>query len=244
MLCYDVEFPETVRAASLAGAHLVAVPSAQMEPFHFIAEQVLGVDPLVGVFGSMAGVAAVGMMILMLTTSVAVLAYFSRNPDLTPGPDVQTRIAAALACVGLLGSLWLVLTNFRLVTGGSATVSTVLALVPVVGLIAGWSVVRRAAADVTSPSGRGLGPPVVRTGTPARHRSRPLVAGARPGSRVRWSPLARAIRPDMGTPAHMTLAGPLAEGPFPARADVRGLPPVQQASAGAHTRWSSQRTSA
>ena len=38
MICYDVEFPEVVRAAALAGAHLVAVPTAQMEPFAFIAE--------------------------------------------------------------------------------------------------------------------------------------------------------------------------------------------------------------
>ncbi len=41
MICYDVEFPETVRAAALAGAHLVAVPTAQMEPFAFVAEQVV-----------------------------------------------------------------------------------------------------------------------------------------------------------------------------------------------------------
>jgi predicted amidohydrolase len=41
MICYDVEFPETVRAAALAGAHLVAVPTAQMEPFSFVAEQVV-----------------------------------------------------------------------------------------------------------------------------------------------------------------------------------------------------------
>jgi 5-aminopentanamidase len=41
MICYDVEFPETVRAAVLAGAHLVAVPTAQMEPFSFVAEQVV-----------------------------------------------------------------------------------------------------------------------------------------------------------------------------------------------------------
>ncbi len=41
MICYDVEFPETVRAAALAGAHLVAVPTAQMEPFTFVAEQVV-----------------------------------------------------------------------------------------------------------------------------------------------------------------------------------------------------------
>lgn len=41
MICYDVEFPETVRAAALAGAHLVAVPTAQMEPFEFVAEQLV-----------------------------------------------------------------------------------------------------------------------------------------------------------------------------------------------------------
>jgi predicted amidohydrolase len=43
MICYDVEFPETVRAAALAGAHLIAVPTAQMEPFAFIAEQLVRV---------------------------------------------------------------------------------------------------------------------------------------------------------------------------------------------------------
>jgi 5-aminopentanamidase len=41
MICYDVEFPENVRAAALAGAHLVAVPTAQMEPFTFVAEQLV-----------------------------------------------------------------------------------------------------------------------------------------------------------------------------------------------------------
>jgi predicted amidohydrolase len=40
-ICYDVEFPETVRAAALDGAHLVAVPTAQMTPFAFVAEQVI-----------------------------------------------------------------------------------------------------------------------------------------------------------------------------------------------------------
>ena len=97
----------------------------------------LRLDPLVGVFGSMAGVATVGMVILMLTTSVAVIAFFSRHPELTRGRSWQTRIAPVLACVGLLGSLWLVLSNFTLVTGGSVAVSTVLALVPVVGLLVG-----------------------------------------------------------------------------------------------------------
>jgi amino acid transporter len=97
----------------------------------------LGVDPLVGVFGSMAGVATVGMVLLMLTTSVAVLVYFARHRSDAAGRTWQTRIAPALACAGLLGSLWLVLTNFTLVTGGSATLSAILAAIPFVGLVGG-----------------------------------------------------------------------------------------------------------
>ncbi len=36
LICYDVEFPETVRAAALAGADLIAVPTAQMQPYEFV----------------------------------------------------------------------------------------------------------------------------------------------------------------------------------------------------------------
>ncbi|HET7740033.1 MAG TPA: APC family permease, partial [Mycobacterium sp.] len=93
-----------------------------------------GVDPLVGVFGSMAGVATVGMVLLMLTTSVAVLVYFARHRTAAGGRPWQTRVAPGLACLGLLASLWLVLSNFTRVTGGSVALSTARAAVPVVGL--------------------------------------------------------------------------------------------------------------
>lgn len=43
LVCYDVEFPETVRAAAMAGADLVVVPTAQMEPFAFVAEHLIRV---------------------------------------------------------------------------------------------------------------------------------------------------------------------------------------------------------
>jgi predicted amidohydrolase len=43
LICYDVEFPETVRAAALSGAHAVIVPTAQMTPFEFLAEQLVRV---------------------------------------------------------------------------------------------------------------------------------------------------------------------------------------------------------
>ncbi|MEM9781773.1 MAG: nitrilase-related carbon-nitrogen hydrolase [Pseudomonadota bacterium] len=32
-ICYDIEFPETARALTLAGADLIAVPTANMEPY-------------------------------------------------------------------------------------------------------------------------------------------------------------------------------------------------------------------
>lgn len=43
LICYDVEFPENVRALAQAGADLVLVPTAQMEPFEFVADHVLRV---------------------------------------------------------------------------------------------------------------------------------------------------------------------------------------------------------
>lgn len=96
----------------------------------------LGIDPLVGVFGSMAGVATVGMVLLMLTTSIAVLVFFVRHRE--RGGAWTTRIAPALAVLGLLASLWLVLSNFTLVTGGSVALSTVLAAIPFVGMAVGF----------------------------------------------------------------------------------------------------------
>lgn len=43
LICYDVEFPEAVRAAAMAGAELIAVPTAQMEPFAFVATTMIPV---------------------------------------------------------------------------------------------------------------------------------------------------------------------------------------------------------
>ena len=113
---------------------------------------IAGVDPLVGVFGSMAGVATVGMVILMLATSLAVLAYFARHGNLRAGRAWQTRVAPALACVGLVISGWLVLSNFTLVTGGSAALSTGLAAVPIVAFVLGWVVGRPQVAGVPVPA--------------------------------------------------------------------------------------------
>ncbi|MFG2333876.1 carbon-nitrogen hydrolase family protein [Streptomyces sp. NPDC048604] len=43
MICYDVEFPENVRAHALAGTDLLAVPTAQTASYAFVAESVIPV---------------------------------------------------------------------------------------------------------------------------------------------------------------------------------------------------------
>ena len=97
----------------------------------------IGLDPLVGVFGSMAGVATVGMVILMLTTSIAVVVFFARRRELAHGRLWTTRILPIVAVLALTVSMWLVLSNFTLVTGSSVAVSVILGLVPVAALVTG-----------------------------------------------------------------------------------------------------------
>lgn len=41
LICYDVEFPESARLLALAGADLVAVPTALMDPFEVVARTVV-----------------------------------------------------------------------------------------------------------------------------------------------------------------------------------------------------------
>ena len=41
LICYDVEFPENVRRLALAGADFVAVPTAVMPPYDFVAERMV-----------------------------------------------------------------------------------------------------------------------------------------------------------------------------------------------------------
>ncbi|WP_424214753.1 carbon-nitrogen hydrolase family protein [Streptomyces sp. BI20] len=43
LICYDVEFPEAVRAHALAGTDLLLVPTALMHPAQFVAEQLVPV---------------------------------------------------------------------------------------------------------------------------------------------------------------------------------------------------------
>ncbi|KTR81492.1 APC family permease [Leucobacter chromiiresistens] len=103
---------------------------------------VIGLDPLVEVFGYMAGVATIGMVMMMLLTTVAVVVFFVRNPRLRKSIWTGTVLpVVAVAALGL--AAWLVLSNFTMVTGGSLAVSIVLALIPPAALVAGAIVNRK-----------------------------------------------------------------------------------------------------
>lgn len=41
LICYDVEFPENARALALAGADLIAAPTANMTPYQFVATTIV-----------------------------------------------------------------------------------------------------------------------------------------------------------------------------------------------------------
>ncbi|MFU1519704.1 APC family permease [Vreelandella alkaliphila] len=101
-----------------------------------------GASPLVGVFGSMAGIATVGMVLLMLLTSVATVVFFYRSPSLAQGRVVATRVVPVVACLLLTFILYLVLGNFTQVTGLSVAVSSVLAVIPIGAFIIGFIAIR------------------------------------------------------------------------------------------------------
>ncbi|PRI11061.1 APC family permease [Leucobacter massiliensis] len=103
---------------------------------------VIGLDPLVQVFGFMAGVATIGMVMMMLLTTLAVVVFFLRNPRLRKNPWTGTVIPV-VAVLALAVSAWLVLSNFTMITSGSVAVSIGLALIPPAALVAGAIVNRK-----------------------------------------------------------------------------------------------------
>lgn len=110
-----------------------------------------GMDPVTQVFAWMAGTATLGVLALMAMTCLAVLVFFrSTGVDLRPW---QTLVAPALGLVGLLVCLWLTISNFPTLIGGSPELAAAIGGVLVVFFVGGvaWSMAGRPA---LTPSGR------------------------------------------------------------------------------------------
>jgi amino acid transporter len=91
---------------------------------------VFKLDPAAQFYTWFAGATTVGIVLLLIATSVAVLVYFGR--DRKGYSQWRVRIAPALGLVGLIGSLALILINLKLLVGGSSVLAWV-----IVGLLVG-----------------------------------------------------------------------------------------------------------
>jgi amino acid transporter len=91
---------------------------------------VFKLDPAAQFYTWFAGATTVGIVVLLLATSVAVLVFFAR--DRRGLSQWRVRIAPALGVVGLLGSLILILANLKDLVGGSSILAWV-----IVGLLVG-----------------------------------------------------------------------------------------------------------
>lgn len=121
---------------------------------------VLGRDPIAELFTWLSYVAAVGVILLMLGTSVAVIGFFNRRVGGGPETLWQRLIAPALAVVALGGILVVTAANSDSVLGAEAgsaltyVLPGVIAAAAIVGLIWGY-VIKSSRRDVYDGIGRG-----------------------------------------------------------------------------------------
>ena len=110
---------------------------------------VFGLDPAGQFYTWFAGATTVGIVILLIATSIAVLVYFGR--DRRGHSQWRVRIAPALGLVGLLGSLVLILANLSDLVGGSSVLAWVIVGLLVVAFAAGTVVGTRVGARASTP---------------------------------------------------------------------------------------------
>ncbi|MDD7966633.1 APC family permease [Actinomycetospora lemnae] len=132
--------------------HVASLAQTVLAALLVVVFAIAGLDPVAQVFAWMAGTATLGVLVLMVLTCVAVLAFFARS-----GVDRRvwhTRVAPALGLVGLLVCLALTINNFATLIGGSTGLAVAIGAVLVVVFLAGVVValVRRpTTADGTDP---------------------------------------------------------------------------------------------
>jgi amino acid transporter len=119
--------------------HVASLTQTGTALFFVVLFALLGMDPVTQVFAWMAGTATLGVLALMALTCAAVIVFFRRTrADVRPW---HTLVAPALGLAGLLVCLWLTITNFPTLIGGSPALATAIGavLVAAFGIGAVWS---------------------------------------------------------------------------------------------------------
>ena len=111
---------------------------------------VFNLDPAAQFYTWFAGATTVGIVVLLIATSVAVLVYFGR--DRRGYSQWRVRIAPSLGLVGLLGSLILILANLKDLVGGSSILAWVIVGILVAAFAAGVIVGNRVSDNTVAAS--------------------------------------------------------------------------------------------
>lgn len=115
--------------------HVASVIQSISACFLVVLCAMASLDPVAEIFTWFAGVSAVGVIALMLLTSIAVIVYFRRRPDLM-GPW-HSLIAPGLGGLGLAVFLVLTVDNLPLLVGGSHLIAITVGLVLVLSFVGG-----------------------------------------------------------------------------------------------------------
>lgn len=110
----------------------------------------VGLDAVGEFYTWLVGLASLGYVVLLVVTTIAVIVFFARRPDIRLG-IARTRVAPVLALVGLVVTLALIIANLMALVGGNVAVTIVVialvvaafALGPIVGALrprSGWEV--------------------------------------------------------------------------------------------------------
>ncbi|MGY1638550.1 APC family permease [Geodermatophilus sp. SYSU D00742] len=101
---------------------------------------IAGLDPVLEIFTWLAGIASVGIVVLMLLACLAVIVFFRRTGvDRRPW---QTLVAPSLGLLGLAAILVLLVENLPLLMGGSTVLGVGAGVLLAVALAAGWALAR------------------------------------------------------------------------------------------------------
>ncbi|MET0704326.1 MAG: APC family permease [Mycobacterium sp.] len=130
--------------------HLASLWISGIVAISVILAVVFKLDPAAQFYTWFAGATTVGIVILLIATSVAVLAYF--RTDRRGHSQWRVRIAPSLGLLGLLGSLILILANLKDLVGGSSILAWVIVGLLVVAFAAGVAIGTRVTDNTVTAS--------------------------------------------------------------------------------------------
>jgi amino acid transporter len=107
--------------AGHSSPHVASVTTTSLSIALLVGSLAFGLDPILEIFTWFAGVGVMGVMALMLSTSISAFIFFRRHAGLTDA--FHGRVAPVLGAVGVGWLLWMSIDNLTLLVGGSSTVA-------------------------------------------------------------------------------------------------------------------------